>query len=42
MNIFKKKIAAKLTLQSCLLVLAMVLSIGGISIMSLQKPLQKK
>ncbi len=31
MNIFKKKIAAKLTLQSCLLVLAMVLSIGGIS-----------
>lgn len=31
MNIFKKKIAAKLTLQSCLLVMAMVLSIGGIS-----------
>ncbi len=31
MNLFKKKIAAKLTLQSCLLVIVMVVSIGGIS-----------
>lgn len=31
MNIFRTKIAAKLTLQSCLLVLAMVVAIGGLS-----------
>ncbi len=31
MKLFRKKIAAKLTLQSCLLVLAMVLAIGGLS-----------
>lgn len=31
MNIFRKKIAAKLTLQTCALVLAMVLAIGGLS-----------
>ena len=31
MKLFKKKIAAKLTLQSCLLVLAMVVAVGGIS-----------
>lgn len=31
MSIFRKKIAAKLTLQSCLLVLVMVVAIGGLS-----------
>lgn len=31
MGIFRKKIAAKLTLQSCMLVLVMVLAVGGIS-----------
>lgn len=42
MNIFKKKIAAKLTLQSCLLVLAMVLSIGGISFYESSKAITKE
>ncbi len=42
MNIFKKKIAAKLTLQSCLLVLAMVLSIGGISYYQSSKAITKE
>lgn len=31
MNIFKKRIAAKLTLQSCLLVITIVIAIGGLS-----------
>ncbi len=42
MNIFKRKIAAKLTLQTCLLVLAMVLSIGVLSYHEASKAIENE
>lgn len=42
MNIFKRKIAAKLTLQTCLLVLAMVISIGSLSYYQASKAIENE